>query len=208
MTGDQRSLSDVLYTLYHVSQSRLLSPSRSGIQSLLFLSASLAPIGGIDWQYSFVNAPFGPFNREISQAADSLVVQRRVEAVQPMLLLSDRLRSQYRITLEGELLVRQLHRIDSELRRSQWIESIVHALKSYDIVVINKMAKREPTYEQMRLRNQSGLVPLLTEDNQSVELIGEILKELRDSYSLEITHKDGKIVTYFDYLSNDIGVSR
>jgi len=201
MQVHQTYLNDVLFALHATEALDWPDLNRTNFQKILYLCATLAPLVHIDWEYNFTNAPYGPFNREIHQAADVLVHQGYAELTGLTLQRDSKLRARYRINSSGSREVDRICRLRRERKRLDWITLIVKILDIYGPKIITKLAYREPTFSQMRRQNRGGAIDLSPEDNLSIRLVQTLHDELDSKYTVQLDTLASKLIAYFDYLS-------
>jgi hypothetical protein len=198
-------LNDVLFVLYAGERLSWPDLNRTNFQKILYLSCALAPLAGIEWEYSFTNAPYGPFNRDIHQATDQLVYHGYAVTTNLIVQRDSKMRVSYRITKEGSVEVDLISQLGKEKKRLEWITMVMKVLDIYGPTIITKLAYREPTFSTMRKENKGGAIDLSPEENQSVTLLASLKQELKAQYSIELDTITATLIAYFDYLSKDIG---
>ncbi len=198
-------LNDVLFSLHAAHALHWPDLNRTNFQKILFLSAVLAPLIRLEWGYEFTNAPYGPFSRNIHQAADTLIHYGYAEPVSIKLLKDSKLRARYKITSLGEQEVEAICRLERERIRRGWIMTLMKVLDIYGPTLIIKLAYREPTFAQMRSQNKGGVIDITESENQSLHLIDQLIRTLKERHNIDLDTLTSKLITYFDFISEDIG---
>lgn len=201
---DQQALSDVLFALVAAREHMMPGLNRTSLQRLLFLTAAVYPLTGDNWGYGFSTARFGPFNILVNQAADQLVLRGLCEFKEFGVNTDGNIRAVYRVTEIGVAQVQQITKIHSQQRRFEWIKTVTAALDIYGSSVISKIASKEPSYAEMRARNQVGGIALAKSDNRSIALIGRLAADLKKRFNVDTESVMEKLLLYFDFLSSGL----
>lgn len=198
-------LNDVLFVLNAADSQGWPDPNRTNFQKILFFCSVLAPLAQIDWDYSFTNAAYGPFNGDIHQAADLLKLHGFAEVPDLTVQRDAKLRASYRITSQGKIEVERICRLYREKQRLDWIDLIMRVLRIYGPKMVTKLAYKEPTFSQVRQQNRKA-IDLSIEQNRSIELISDLSEALHSKYSLDMDTLTSQLIVYFDFLSTDIAI--
>lgn len=204
MQAERQALSDVLFLLTVAGEQNIAGLNRTAIQRFLFLTAAVCPLAGFEWGYGFTNGRFGPFNRFVSRAADRLVLKGLCEFKDFDVKEDGSIRAIYQATAAGQAEAVRITKIDAERRRCEWIKAVVTAMDIYGPAVITKLASREPSYADMRARNQNGLIDFYSSGNPSVTLIDTLGHHLKERFDISIESLMEKLTLYFDFLSSDL----
>jgi hypothetical protein len=205
MLGKRIFLNDVLFVLNAGDSLGWPDLTRTNFQKILYLSAVLAPLEQRHWEYEFTNAPYGPFNSEIHQASDLLVVPYGYATTTELIVQKDsKMRARYKITPKGAAEVQAISRLQKERQRLEWIRTVMKVLDIYGPTVVTKLAYEEPTFSRMRKDNKGGKIDLSPDENQSIKLISRVTKELEKKYQINLDTTLSKLITYFDFLSKGI----
>lgn len=205
---EQQALSDVLFALVAARDYQMPGLNRTSLQRLLFLAAAVYPLTGDEWGYGFTTARFGPFNALVNQAADQLVLCGLCEFKEFGVNTDGNIRAVYRATDVGAAQVQRITKIHSQQRRCEWIKTVTAALDIYGSSVISKIASKEPSYAEMRARNEVGSIPLAETDNKSIALIGRLAADLKKRFDVDTQSVMEKLLLYFDFLSSGLLESR
>jgi hypothetical protein len=204
---EQQALSDVLFALVSARDHGMPGLNRTALQRLLFLTAAVYPLTGGDWGYGFSIARFGPFNKLVNQAADQLALRGLCEFREFGVNTDGNIRAIYRVTAVGIAQVRRITVLHSQKPRFEWINTVTSALDIYGSSVISKIASKEPSYLDMRSRNQVGGIPLMV-DNKSIALIERLAADLKKRFNVDTESVMEKLLLYFDFLSSGLLESR
>jgi hypothetical protein len=205
---EQQALSDVLFALVAARDHAMSGLNRTALQRLLFLAAAVYPLTGDNWGYGFSTARFGPFNTLVNQAADQLALRGLCEFKEFGVNTDGNIRAVYRVTDIGVAQVQRITKIHSQQRRCEWINTVTAALDIYGSSVISKIASKEPSYVEMRARNQIGGIPLGEADNKSIALIERLATDLKKRFKVDTESLMEKLLLYFDFLSSGLLESR
>lgn len=205
MHPDRVFLNDTLFVLHAASKLDWPDLTRTNFQKILYFCSILCPIEKLHWGYYFVNAAYGPFNRQIHQASDILVAHRFASIEELVIQKDSKIRARYKITEVGRQEVAKIIKLQREQARSEWIYRIMKVLDIYGQTVITKLAYKEPTFHKMRLHNRGGVIAAGNDENESMTLLQQIDTELQKRYSIKLDTTAAKLITFFNYLSTDIG---
>jgi uncharacterized protein YwgA len=205
MIDNRLFLNDVLFVLYSGDSLSWNDLNRTNFQKILYLSAALAPLVKIDWEYEFTNAPYGPFNREIYKASDLLKHYGYADVTELLIQKDSKMRISYKITERGRAEVDSIRRLKKERERLHWIGTVMKVLDIYGPTVITKLAYKEPTFSKMRRENKGGVINLSPDGNRSIRLLRLIADEMNKEFSIELDTLTSNLIAYFDFLSRDIG---
>jgi uncharacterized protein YwgA len=198
-------LNDALFALYAAHELGWSHLNRTNFQKILYFCAALSPLVDVEWGYEFTNAPYGPFNSEVSQAPDRLVVRYGyAEVVNVTVQKDSKMRADYQITERGKQQVERITKLKRERKRADWIFLVIKILDIYGSRIITKLAYREPTFSKVRKQNQKT-INLSVNENRSIELLDELAAELEREHSITLDTLASKVIVYFDFLSSDIG---
>jgi hypothetical protein len=201
---DRQALSDVLFVLASAREHEFPALNRTSIQRLLYLAAALYPLANGDWGYGFSNARFGPFNLSVNQAGDRLVLGGLCEFGSFGVNTDGNIRATYRATIQGIAEVERVCKIRAEQQRFEWIDTVLGTLDIYGLAVISKMATKEPSYLNMRSKNQVGIINLEADENDSIALAKRLAEELEKRFGIAMTSVTDKLILYFDFLSSGL----
>lgn len=205
MQPDRIFLNDTLFVLHAASKLDWPDLTRTNFQKILYFCSILCPLEKLQWGYYFVNAAYGPFNRQLHQATDTLV-SHRFASIEDLIIQKDsKIRARYKITDTGRQEVAKITRLNKERARSEWIYRIMKVLDIYGQTVITKLAYKEPTFYKMRLHNRGGVIGTSPDENESIALLEQLDIELQKRYSIKLDTTASKLITFFNYLSADIG---
>jgi len=201
-------LTDVLFSLYATDKLKWPALARTHFQRLLYLCAALSALSNTEWGYEFSNSLYGPFNGQVSSAADELVHRGYAEALDVRVLRNSKMKANFRITESGRRNVEFISNLKQERQRLGWIETVSGILNIYGPAVMSKLAYFEPTFIRMKQENRIGPIDLSIEENQSIQLLHRLSDELKKTYSIHLDTPTSNLIFYFDYMSRDIGKGR
>ncbi len=205
MQADRIFLNDALFVLHSARILNWPDLTRTNFQKILYFCSVLSPLAKITWGYDFINAPYGPFSRQIHRAVDTLVVYGYAQIEELTVQKDTKLRVRYKISDTGVREVSQISRLRQEQERLDWVHTIMKVLDVYGQTVITKLAYKEPTFYSMRRHNRGGIIDLGTKENESIMLLEQVENELRRRYTINLDTLISKLIAYFSYLSTDIG---
>jgi len=205
MQPDRIFLNDSLFVLHSADKLYWPDLTRTNFQKILYFCSVLSPMARITWDYDFVNALYGPFNRQIHYAIDNLVGYGFASIEELIIQTDSKFRARYKISDIGVREVIRITRLRKEQERLDWIHEIMKVLDVYGQTLITKLAYKEPTFSSMRTHNRSGVIDLDLEENESMMLLEQLDLELKKKYAINLDTITSKLITYFGYLSADIG---
>jgi len=120
-----RYANEVLYTLDAVDRTAGTPTSKLGLQKILYLSASFAPIKDIVLSIlRFKRIQRGPYSYHIQNTVDHLAAYGLVEIVEFKILNDRNSLASYNITEGGRMAIENLRKYSFEDEKAWWIECI------------------------------------------------------------------------------------
>src|SRR5262245_55981249 len=117
MQPDRIYLNDALFVLDSANKLNWPDLTRTNFQKILYFCSVLSALVKIDWRYDFTNAPYGPFNRQIHQAVDNLVIRGYANMEEIKIQKDSKLRARYTISNTGIHEVKQITGLRNEQER-------------------------------------------------------------------------------------------
>ena len=151
---------DILIISYYFNQNGWDSANKVSYQRVLYFSAVLGPIfiGNSKWEYDFSNTIFGPYNNEISESLQELLVKRDLELVKRK-IYQNRIEDSYKISNQGigkcETVIFNL---SMNQAKNEWFKIIVKALSLYGESFLSKLVKVDPNVINMNTLNNNGRI--------------------------------------------------
>jgi len=210
---------EILYVLKSVKNSTDLSISKLGMQKILYLSASLAPIKEIILSIlKFLSYKRGPYSKDIQNTLDHLVAYNLVKISEFKIYNEKSASALYKITDDGIKVVNELIKYNKEEEINWWIDTIVRISVLYTdeldmestkefsgIEKIVKLVYQDPTFKNVKM-NQTGseLIDLSLKEGLTYELI-QFFKKYQDTHNIpQFLNERSKIefylLTFFEFL--------
>ena len=195
--------SEILYSLNSINELTGLSLSRVGIQKIIYLATTLAPIKSIilnflQFQYHFR----GPYSYEIQNTIDHLMALELVKIDSYKELSGNRLLVDYSITNYGEEVINRITKLSEEEEKQWWINTICKASLSYidgeyssewtGLDRIVDLVYQDPNFLETKNKGFKYYINL-SNNNPTTDLINFIKKYL-DENIITVTEENSRMV--------------
>lgn len=210
---------EILYVLKSVQNNTNSPISKLGMQKLLYLSASLAPIKEVVLSIiKFLSYKRGPYSKEIQNTLDHLVAYNLVEITEFKIYSEKSASALYKITNDGIKVADMLIKYNKEEEVNWWIDIIVRISNLYAIEIdmestkefsgiekIVKLVYQDPTFKNVK-ENQVGseLIDLSLKEGLTYELI-QFFKKYQEKHNVPKFINDRckiefYLLTFFEFL--------
>ena len=210
---------EILYVLEAIHKSTNNPISKLGMQKLLYLSASLAPLKEVILSIiKFLSYKRGPYSKEIQNTLDHLVAYNLVKITEFKVFSEKSASALYIITEDGINVVNTLTKYNKEEELNWWIDIIVKISNIYAIELdigdtkeftgiekIVKLVYQDPTFKNVK-DNQvnSELIDLSQKEGMTYQLI-EFFKNYQLHHNIpnfcsERNKIEFWLLTFFEFL--------
>ncbi len=194
---------DLVTVAYFMYENGWDGSNKSNFQRVLYFSAALSPIfiRDYNWNYSFSNTIFGPYNSMIKNELEKLSIKGLLELTERKVYIN-RVEERYIITSKGKTWCEDLlFRINSENAKIKWFKIIVKVLSIYGENFLSKLIKEDPNvYSQNEINRNARIITDNSEENLSKEFF-EFLKEKgKDKLNIESQKDEDYLLLFFDIL--------
>jgi len=194
---------DILTVAYYMDKNNWEGASKTNFQRVLYFTAVLSSVflKNYQWAYSFSNTMFGPMNTDISHELEELCIKGLLDLVDRK-ILTTRVEERYKISENGTYIVQNsFMKLESELPKILWIETIVKVLSIYGEKFLSKLIKEDPNISIMNSGNQNTKIPMgNTNDNLSKEVFEYLESNGKEKFELEDLNDEEYLIMFFDLL--------
>ncbi len=211
---------EILYVLRSVDECTNNPVSKLGVQKLLYLSASLAPIKEIILSFlKFRSMQRGPYSKNIQNILDHLVAYDLVQITSFKVLFQNNSIAYYQITNGGIEAVNQLVKYSKEEEKYWWINSVTQIANIYSqeeelqkykeftgIDNIVKLVYQDPTFVKVKEdRNFKALIDFKSKEGITYQLIKfteNYIKKNKEIFSYKNDRKKSELIliAFFEFL--------
>lgn len=213
---DYKRMNEILYVFYVGKELKWNYISKIGVQKLIYLSETLAPLKEIT--LSFINFIYhirGPYSADIQNTLDYLVALGAIEVVS-FEQYGKNAFVNYKISETSEELIENLIADSVEKEKFDWIKIVLKIVDAYkDILGIGANFKnvdkiidlvyQEPSFKEIQKKGRGEFIPIGYEKNPSINLLEFLKKIERDEIPILLNRKyqediETILLMFFEYL--------